>query len=165
MMSAMHDAVRHVCPPALSKSDVSDALAAGWARVINDTDNGRIKLANALEVDGKTIGRTLNGSSVPELHRVMNSLSVDVTALNELFARYGMEVRPRSLSMPNDMSMIQSLARLVAQWVEVMEDGVRDHRETIALGDEIRRMMPMLQQIVAEADAIRGVVPIGSGSR
>jgi len=140
--------------------DVSAALGAAWARVINRV--GRGAFADRLGVDAKTIGRTLAGDSLPELHTAFNSMVIDPTALDELAALYGVEIRPRESAQGNDMAMIASVARLAAQWADVMDDGVRDHRETLELARTIRPLMPMLNAILAEADSLTGAVPIRS---
>lgn len=154
----MPETDRQVCPVPRSKMDVSDALGAAWGRVRMKI--GRGKFADGLGIDGKTLSRAVSGETVPELHNVLNSLTVDQTALDEVIALYGMELRPRALSTEDDMRMISALSHLVGQWVDVMTDGIRDHRETLGLADMIRPMLPALQAIVAEADRLRGVVAL-----
>ena len=138
--------------------DVSAALSAGWARIINRV--GRGGFADRLDVDGKTVGRALAGDTLPELHTVFNSLSIDLTALDELAALYGVEIRPRECAPGNDMVMIASVARLAAQWAEAMADGYIDHRKMMELARAIRPMMPALNAILSEADRIGGAVSI-----
>ena len=152
----MPDRLRQVRPDNRSKMDVSAALAAGWARVIYAI--GRGAFADRLDVDGKTVGRALAGDTLPELHTAFNSLRIDPTALDELAALYGVEIRPRKACHGSDMAMIAGLARLAAQWTDVMADGVRDHRETVELARALRPLMPGINAILAEADRLTGAV-------
>jgi len=88
---------------------------------------------------------------------VMNSLCADMTALNEVFALYGLEVRPRQAVAANDLNIIGLLGHLSGQWAEAMADGRRDHNETLAIAVALRPLIPALQGVVAEADHILGV--------
>ena len=58
--------------------DVSAALGAGWARVINVM--GRGKFVDGMGIDPKTIGRALSGTNTPELHNAFNALLPRCTA-------------------------------------------------------------------------------------
>lgn len=149
----MNDAVHHVRPQMHSKGDVSAALVAGWARVMMQVKRGRF--ADDMQADRKTIARWMSGEHTPELHTALNSLAIDITALNEVFDLYGLELRPKEVGGANDMAMIARTSRLTAQWAEVMADGVRDHHETLALADTLIPMMPDFQSIILEAQRLR----------
>ena len=151
----MHEPLRHVRPGNLSKCDISARLVAGWARVIARIGKG--SFADKIGVDVKTVSRAMSGETLPELHTAVNSLAADPTALNEVFAAAGFELRPVNRNAANDMATIGDLSRLTAQWVDALEDGVRDHRETLALADSIRPLVQTLNAIVGEADRVRGV--------
>ncbi len=151
----MPQTIIQVRPAVRSKADISAALSAGWARIINKT--GRGKFADKLGVDSKTISRALSGEHLPGLDTAFNSLVSDVTALDELAALYGLEIRPRQMCASNDMATIGMLAHLAGQWIEVMADGVRDHRETLEIAAAVRPLVPCLQAVIAEADRLRGV--------
>lgn len=151
----MHDPLRQVRPAVHSKMDISARLVAGWARVIARIGKG--SFADAMGVDVKTVSRAMSGETLPELHTVINSLRADPTALNEVFAAAGFELRPVRSVAANDMATISDLSRLAAQWADALQDGVRDHRETLALADSIRPLVQVLNAIVGEADRVRGV--------
>lgn len=144
-----------VRPAFHSKMDVSARLVAGWARVIAKIGKG--SFADAIGVDVKTVSRAMSGESTPELHTAINSLCADPTALAEVFAAAGFELRPVGRNAANDMATIGDLSRLTAQWADALADGVRDHRETLALADKIRPLVQALNAIVGEADRVRGV--------
>ena len=146
----------HVRPNLRSKQDVSAALNIGWARMV--AKHGRGGFADAMNVDPKTISRALAGDSVPELHTALNSLMLDPTALNELFALYGLTPpRKREAEAANDLHTMTGLSDVLRAFCAALEDGNRDHRETLALADLIRPLMPLLANIVSEANAIKGV--------
>lgn len=138
-----------------SKMDVSARLVAGWGRVIANQGKGRF--ADAIEVDVKTVSRAMSGESVPELHTAFNSLAADPTALNEIAALYGVEIRPARSDAANDMDVVAGLSHLVGKWVEVLADGHRDHRETCQLADAIRPLVQSLNAVCGEADRLRVV--------
>lgn len=76
----MPDKLHHVGPiRTRSKTEVSGALAAGWARI---SANRKGAFADNLGIDVKTVNRALTGETLPELHTALNSLADDPTALD-----------------------------------------------------------------------------------
>lgn len=138
-----------------SKMDVSARLVAGWGRVI--AAHGKGVFADKLGVDAKTVSRAMAGDTVPELHTAFNALAVDPTALDEVAALYGVEIRPKQTVAANDMETVADLSHLVGKWVEALSDGIRDHRETLELAKVMRPLLHRLNAVCAEADGIRGV--------
>lgn len=135
---------------------MSDALSVSWARAANKIGKGT--LADHLGLrDPKLINRALTGETVPELHTALNSLRADDTALDEVFHLYGFHPpRAMDLEARHDMETVSDLSATVARWLESLRDGKRDHRETLALADLIREVLPPLTLILDEADRIRG---------
>ncbi|HQS98653.1 MAG TPA: hypothetical protein PK823_19410 [Novosphingobium sp.] len=144
-----------VRPTIHSKMDVSARIAAGWARVIVAVGKG--KFADKLEIDAKTVGRALSGENLPELHTAFNSLAIDPTALDEVAALYGVEIRRKQSVAANDMETVADLSHLVGKWVEALSDGHRCHRATLELALVMRPLLQRLNAVCAEADALRGV--------
>lgn len=145
-----------VRPRLRMKSDVSAALVMGWARMI--AQYGRGGFADRLDIDPKTVARAMSGETTPELHTALNSLLVNPAALNELFALYGLHPpRPRKAEAANDMVTLSGLSGVVSQFAEALEDGERDHRETLELAAAIKALMPALTAILNEANRIRGL--------
>ena len=149
----MLDAAHHVRPKKQTEGVISAALVAGWSRII--LAMGRGKFNDAMGIDRKTIERAMGGISTPKAHNIFNSLTVDPTALDEIIGLYGMEIRPRTVGAGKDMAMIACIARLAAEWADVMADGVRDHQETLTLADMIHPLMPTLNAILTEAEEHR----------
>ena len=135
-----------------TKSDVQGKLAAAWARV---SAGRKGAFADAADTSIATVDRALTGKSVPELHTALNSLAFDPTALDEVFALYGIKVVPLMTEAANDLNTISSLSNLAGQFAAALSDGHRDHRETCQLADAIRPLMKALGAICAEADAVR----------
>lgn len=139
---------------ALSKAKVSAALSAGWARVMG-TSKGA--MADAMEVNTKTIDRALTHETTPELHTAFNSLVFDQTALDEVAALYGVRIVPKHCAAANDMTTIADLSALIGQFAIALSDGKRVPRETCQLADAIRPILAELGAIVEEADRIKGL--------
>jgi len=135
-----------------SRTEVSGKLAASWARI---SAGHKGDFADKLDISTKTIDRALIGETLPGLDTALNSLAFDVTALDEVFALYGLSIKPLIAAPSNDLTTISSLSNLVGQFAAALSDGQRDHRETLQLADMIRPVMAMLSAICAEADAVR----------
>lgn len=148
---------KQVCPiTAPAKSDVSAALSVSWARTARITGKGA--MADKLHSSTKTIDRALTGETLPELHTSLASLLADDGALDEVFALYGRGRPPRLNSMAaNDLSTVSDLSGLVSAFCHAIQDGQRDHRETLAIADLVRAIMPALTDILDEANRLRGV--------
>lgn len=135
-----------------SKAEVSGKLAAGWARV---SAGRKGAFADNIDIDTKTVNRALTGESVPELHTAFNSLADDPTALDELAALYGVRFVPCISSATSDMELAGGLGRSLAELIDRLSDGNRCHLDTLALGALFRPLIPQMQAVVDEADAIR----------
>lgn len=145
-----------VRPAAPAKSDVSDALAVGWARASRTLGKGA--MADSIGASTKTIDRALTGETLPELHTALASLHAEESALDEVFALYGFE-RPRrkNAQAANDLATVSGLSSVVAHFCEALSDGSRDHRETLELAELVRKVMPSLTAILDDAARLRGV--------
>lgn len=139
----------------LPKGRVSALLSAGWARAISTMGKGAF--ADALEVSDNTIGNALAQRTTPELHTVLNSLTVDPTALDELLASYGFRLCPLHNEAANDLATAAGVIGAMGGLVEALSDGKRDHNETLAIAQLLRPHMPAVHAIIHEADALRGV--------
>lgn len=145
-----------------NKTEVSGALAAGWARV---SAGRKGAFADHLEISTVTVNRALTGETVPELHTAFNSLSDDPTALDELAGLYDVSIVPRRTSKAtNDMELAAGLGHSLSELIDRLRDGRLCHLDTLALAELFRPLIPQMSALVAEADAIRGVVPIKSGA-
>jgi hypothetical protein len=116
--------------------------------------HGEPKVALALGVTTRQMQNLYKGS-LPGLHRAWNLLSLDPTAMDEIATLYGMQMRPAFSNAGDDLNTITLLADYVSQYLGVMSDGRRDHRETLQLADPARVLVSRLLAIVAEAEEIR----------
>lgn len=137
-----------------SKSDVSGALAAGWARI---SAGRKGAFADNLEITTKTVDRALTGESVPELHTAFNSLADDPTALDELCSLYGVTMVPRRSQAANDMELAAGLGHSLSELIDRLRDGRRCHIDTLALAELFRPLIPQMRAVVDDADELRGV--------
>lgn len=138
-----------------SKTDVSEKLALGWHRVAGSSVR-KAALAQVLETDAKTISRAIGGETVPELHTALNSLAHDPTALDEVFALYGGRFAPAEAAAGSDMELASGLGRGLAELIDRLRDGSRDHLDTLALAELFRPLLPQMQAVISEADRLRG---------
>lgn len=136
-----------------TKAQVSGALAAGWARV---SAGRKGAFADNLDVCAKTIDRALTGETLPELHTALNSLADDPTALDEVFALYGLTIGTRDTAGGNDMELLGQLGHALAEFIDRMRDGKRCHNDTLAMAVLFRPLIPRMAAIVDQADALTG---------
>lgn len=149
-----------ILPP--SKSDVSDALAAGLARAIR-TAGGKGTLADCMGTSTKTLDRALTGETLPELHTALAALLSDITALDEVFKLYGVHVALNQIAAANDMELAASMSNTVTEFLKRLADGKRCHVDTGVLAELFRRLIPQMQSIVDEHD--ERVAPLSSAGR
>jgi len=137
------------------KADVSAALALDWQTV--SFQHGKSDLADAIDVDPKTVNRAITGETLPEAHKMLASLLVDPTALKNTLALYGFRAVPIHSEAANDLNTLAELSGLVTAFIKVLEDGRRDHVETLDLALLIAPLIAKLSAIVDEARGIQGL--------
>lgn len=151
-MTQCSKSVRKTAP---NKTQVSRALATGLLRAIG-TAGGKGSLADSMDTSTKTIDRALIGDSIPGIHTALAALLVDPTALDELLRLYGFCLRPLTAEAANDMDTAAKLSFAAGAMIEALADGIRDHRETLAMADIFRPLIQSMGAIISEADALRG---------
>ena len=155
----MHRSDNHVRPIRKhTKAEVSGALAAGWAR---SSAGRKGTFADNLEVDVKTVNRALTGETTPELHTALNSLADDPTALDDVFALYSLSINRRaSAGLADGMNLAAGLGHTLSDLIDRLRDGVLCHQDKLALAALFRPVIPQMQALVDEADALRGVAVV-----
>lgn len=145
-----------VCPRIRpSKSDVSAALSAAWARTAAMVGKGVV--ADAIDGSTKTVDRALTGPGLPELHTALYSLHADPLALDEVFALLGFESpRLRAAKRTAPMELAAGLGHGLTELLDRLGDGKLCHNDKLALAALFRPLIPQLSAIVDEADAARG---------
>ena len=138
----------------LSKSKVSAALAAGWARVASRLGKGAF--ADRLEICSKTVDRALTSETTPELHTAFNALLACPTALDEVAALYGFQIIPAKRQAANDLNTAAGVIEAMGELVKANADGNRDHNETLAVAQMLRPHLGPINAIMEEADRLRG---------
>lgn len=135
----------------VSKTKLSSAISAAWGRVSNTMGKGAF--ADKMEASTKTIDRALTGPSLPDAENLLNSLAADPSALDEVLALYGLQVRLKQAEAANDMDLVASLSTTVAEYLERLRDGKRCHVDTAVLAQLFRPLIPQMQAIVDQDDA------------
>lgn len=138
----------------LAKQRVSALLSAGWARVAASVGKG--KLADGVDATEKTIENAMAGRTLPELHTALNSLTVDPTALDELFAGLGFRLCPLHSDAANDLETAGGVVAAMGELIRRLADGTRCHLDTLAIAALLRPHMPAMEALIHEADKIRG---------
>lgn len=136
----------------LSKEVVQSRLAAAWARTIAGMDGKKATFAEMIGCHPDTVSNALSGNSVPELHTALNSLLACPDAMFEVFALYGFRLVPDDHLMSPDMQTILEMSEALTAYIAAMEDGRRDHRETLTIAEKVRPLLSKLTALVADAD-------------
>lgn len=141
----------------LTKERVQSKLAQAWSRTIASPlfNGNKTKFAGSVGCCPDTISNALAGNTVPELHTALNSLLACPNALDELFGLYGFQLVARNVEMTPDMVTLHQMSRVVAEFIDALRDGKRNHRETLELAEEIRPLIPRLTAIVHEAEGLK----------
>jgi hypothetical protein len=146
----------NVCPrEAMSKDKLQHLLAEAWGRVWPKLGGMTIMAKRMGLNDTKTIQRVTGICNLPEAHTIFNSLLADPTALNEVLGYYGYKLCPLESTAANDYATLAGVCEIGGRFAVALEDGHRDHRETLAIADAIAPHLPALSAIVQEAQELR----------
>lgn len=138
-----------------SELQYHQALVSGLARVAAKT--GRGNLADRSHRTTRALDKLFSGACADTSGKgLLDFLCADPTALDEVLALYGLKLSPVEAEAGQDFTTIADSAALLATFTDAMRDGRRDHRETIAIAEKARGVVPHLTAIIAEADAFRG---------
>lgn len=139
----------------LNKERVQSKLAQAWSRTIAERFKGnKTAFAGKIGCCPETVSNALTGTQT-ELHTVLNSLLACPNALDELLRLYGFVLVPSDAEMSPDMVTLSHMSRAMAEFVEVLSDGKRTHRETLELAEELRPLIPRLTAIIHEAEGLK----------
>jgi hypothetical protein len=140
-------------PP--SEPQYHAALIAGLSRVAASI--GRGNLADKSNRTTRALDKLFSGSSADTSGKgLLDFLSADPTALDEVLRLYGFQLAPADCNPVADFEIIADTAALTAEHTDAMRDGIRNHRETIRIADKARPVVARYSAIIAEADQIRG---------
>lgn len=140
---------------ALAKEEFQNALSADWLRIAPLGQRSSFA-EKVLASEGSTISDTIGGVHLPGAHTILNSLVVDPTALSTVLLRYGGVFVPVAAGPCNDNAAISQLLRAATEYVERMQDGRRDHVDTLALADLFRPLIPAMLCVIEEANKLKG---------
>jgi hypothetical protein len=130
-------------------------LSRAWSRVCDGLDGGKHEMAAKLSVHTDTIGNALSAQRAPEALTVINSVTVDPTALDEVFRELGFCLIPLQTAAANDLQTAAGVVSAMGDLIARLADGIRCHNDTLAVATMLRPHMPALEAIVTEADRLR----------
>jgi hypothetical protein len=136
-----------------TKGEVSDELARDWLRLAPQGERGLFAARIGLgENSHKVVSRAISGEGVPELHNVLNSLVVDPSALLNTLLLWGVVAVPVETQPVDDMAVVCNMFKAATEYLERMQDGTRDHRDTAALAKLFRPLVPQMLALIREAN-------------
>lgn len=136
----------------LSEARFHDLIVLGLARLC--AKYGREQVAASMGRDRRSLENVFAGSE-PKAKALLDTLLLDVTAMDEVLSAYGLRVVPARQTAENDMHLAAGLSAGLAKLIESAADGVRDHNETLTIADIVRPHLQGLAAIVDEADRLR----------
>jgi DNA-binding phage protein len=137
----------------VSKDRTKELISAGLHRAV--MNHGMDTVASAAECNRRTIENALSMNTLPEAHTLGNILRLEPTVLWEWLSELGFKVVPKDLSMSPDMKTATEMSDALTLFIRALEDGARDHTETVQLARKLRPLIPKLSALVAEADKHR----------
>jgi hypothetical protein len=138
------------------RKEVSKTIAADFHRVSDRVGKGTF--ADSIGVGcTQTVNNAITGATVPELHTALNALLVDPAGLFQTLLLYGGVFVPVEASACDDMAAISQMLRAASEYFERMQDGNRDHNDTIALAELFRPLVPAMLCVIREAGDLRGL--------
>lgn len=143
--------VRKVRP--LAKDKARALIAAGINRAI--IAHGMEAVADAGQCSVRCLQKALSHETTPEADKLGNMLLLEPTILAEWLNRLGYQVIATNMEVTPDMVTASQMSRAVAAFLEILEDGKRNHQETLHLADVLRPLVPRLTAIVHEADGLK----------
>lgn len=136
----------------LSKDEVKALVASGLQNRVLAL--GLDRVADEMGCTTKTVRSALSHESLLEADKLGNLMARDPSVFHEWFRNLGLRVSYYSSEMSPDMHTVSAMASAVASFVEALEDGRRDHQETLNLARMLRPLIPRLSAIVHEADEL-----------
>jgi hypothetical protein len=140
----------------IAKHVLQAKLSRSWSRVIDGLDGGKHELAGHLSVSTATIENALAAKNVPEALTVINSVTIDPTALDEVFRELGFCLTPLHTEAANDLITAGGVVNAMGDLIARLADGIRCHNDTLAVAALLRPHMPALEGIITEADKLAG---------
>lgn len=119
-------------------------------------EHGKDKVADAADVQVRTVEKWLAQASLPALPDLLNVARIEPTVATAVLAEMGWNGLTRSSSAPaNDMEVAANLGHAVAEMIDRLRDGKRCHVDTAVLAALFRQLIPQMQAIVDEDNARR----------
>ena len=137
----------------MAKDKAKALIAAGINRAV--ITHGMEAVADAAQCSIRCLQKALSHETMPEADKLGNILLLEPTVLAEWLNRLGYQVIATNMEVTPDMVTASQMSRAVAAFLEILEDGKRNHQETLALAEVLRPLVPRLTAIVHEADGLK----------
>jgi DNA-binding phage protein len=137
----------------LTKDEAKALIATGLQRVASE--HGLDKVALEAGCSRRCIEKALAHDTLPEAHTLLNALTLDPTVLHEALLKLGLQVVPLDWAASPDMQTIAKMSETLSLYINALQDGKRDHRETCQIAEHLRPLIAELTAIVREADGLR----------
>jgi hypothetical protein len=137
----------------LAKDKAKALIASGINRAV--LHHGLAAVADAAQCSIRCLQKALSHDTLPEADKLGNILLLEPTVLSEWLGKLGFQIVPQGAEVTPDMVTASQMSRAVATFIEILEDGKRNHQETLSLADILRPLIPRLTAIVHEADGLK----------
>jgi hypothetical protein len=137
-----------------SESEFHSLIVAGLARVAAKI--GRGTLADKMGRTPRAIDKVFAGS-IPDAKALWDATAADPSVLDEIAAAYGFRIVPLNSDPSSDLKLSAGLCDVASELMVSMQDGHRDHNETLKVADKLRHVVGPAIAIIEEADRLRGV--------
>lgn len=142
----------------LTASIVLNAVAHGLGGIAAAQHLSNADLGGVLNKTDDTAGNYRNGNS--EMGVVALSLAIKEWGPafgDQALAPTGYRLCPISVEQTEVAVIARETGAFLAELLTYFADGSLNHQEMLALAKTVRPLMPMLQSLLAQADAIEGV--------
>ncbi|MEA3044552.1 MAG: hypothetical protein QOH47_2390 [Sphingomonadales bacterium] len=137
----------------LTEQDARHLLAAGLLQPCHL--EGPTRVALRIGCDEKTVRKARDKETTLRLDYAWNALLADERALDALARHFRRLLIPLAIEGANDFQTVSAMLHAATEYFDRMRDNERCHKDTLALGDLFRPLLPALAAVVHEADEIR----------
>lgn len=131
------------------------ALASQGVRLAVDR-HGKNRVADAADVQVRTVEKWLSETSCPSLPDLVNVATIEPRCFDAVLAEMGWAgLRPAQGEATDDAQLLAQIGQMLAEYLDRMRDGHRCHVDTRVLAGLFRQIIPQMQAIVDEDDALR----------
>ncbi|RIV79550.1 hypothetical protein D2V04_06150 [Pelagerythrobacter aerophilus] len=138
----------------LSNARAKELAASGVRKAVKA--HGKDKVANAADVQVRTVEKWMAEASLPSIDNLLNIANLHRGVSDALHQEMGWAgLTPSRANPANDLELAAGLGHSVAELIDRLRDGKRCHVDTAVLAALFRELIPQMQAVVDEDDARR----------